>query len=145
MNLLAVQTNFYRFLLAYALYSLTYWASVAALPLLVTQKFGMDSALVVSLALRMLPRVFCAPMISTSLLKLGPKLTNSLALSGLAIGTLLLPHIDHYQVFQGANIGMGIVSMGITASLMTFRSRVLRVSILRLMLRLLPLSVSHKS
>lgn len=125
MNPLAVQTNFYRFLFAYALYSLVCWASVAALPLLVTQKFGSGSALVVSLALRMLPHVFFAPMISATLLKVGPKLTNSLGLLGLAIGTLLLPHIDHYPAFQGVNLGIGIVNMGIAASLMTFRSRVL--------------------
>jgi len=120
-----VKTNFYRFLLVYVLYNLASWGATAAFSLLVAKKFGTGSDLIISLVLRILPRLSAAPLLSSMVLKIGPKLTAGILLVGLAMGNLALPHVHTYGLFQGLNVCMGIINMGIIASLVTLRTQVL--------------------
>ena len=116
--------NVRSFMIGYTIYTLVLNVSYTLLPLLVVQKFGAGSALVSSLALRVLPQVIFAPFIRRALLKKGPRLIAGILIFGIASIRFLLPHITHYRLFQGLILLLGVISTGVSTSLLVLRSQV---------------------
>jgi hypothetical protein len=66
--------DFRRVGFALAFYSFCSWMLVAALPLLVAQRFGTGTDLVGSLALRLAPRILFAPAAASLIRRAGSRL-----------------------------------------------------------------------
>ncbi len=120
-----MDSNFKKFIAAYAVYSLAKWISLSALPLLVAQKFNPGGTLVISLALKLLPQVILAPFLATMLLKKGPQVIAIVTILWLAVGQIILPHTHDYLLFQGIILLTGIMDTAIGASVLTWRSQLI--------------------
>lgn len=117
--------RYFQFIVGYGLYSLAAAGSMVALPLLVTQRFGMGNELITSLLLRLLPRVVCAPLLGAIVVQRGGKFTIIITTIGLTIGTVALPHVTHYRAFQGLNVCMSILHMSAITALLALRAHII--------------------
>src|SRR5512147_2126123 len=76
------------------------WCVLAALPILVAQRFGAGSELVLSLGVRILPKILLAPVSGEVLRRFGAVRVASLALGGVGALTMLLPWCTDFVLFQ---------------------------------------------
>ena len=98
--------------------NLSSWCVMAALPILVAQKYGAGTELVLSLGLRILPKFLLAPISSGLLRRFGSVRIAWCALAADAIATACLPWCDNFAVLQvaiaaiGSGIGLGLIGQG---------------------------------
>ena len=97
------------------------WCVTAALPILVAERFGAGMVLVLSLGLRIVPKVILAPLAGGLLRRFGAARVASTAMVATAVLTVLLPRCDNLvllQVFIGA---IGTLDMFIMPGLFSLR------------------------
>jgi Major Facilitator Superfamily len=97
------------------------WCVIATMPILVAERFGAGIVLVLSLGLRILPKVILAPVAGGLLRRLGAALVASTAMLGMAVLTALLPRCNNLvllQVFIGA---IGALDLFIMPGLFSLR------------------------
>src|SRR5882762_10503649 len=97
--LLAVP-SFRSLWLAILLANLGSWSVLAALPILVADRYGAGAALVVSLGWRILPKIALAPVSGALLRRVGAPLVTCVALAAGAVLTASLPWCEDFAVLQ---------------------------------------------
>jgi len=119
-HVLAAPT-FRRFWLALLANNLGNWCVIAALPILVAHRFGAGEELVVSLGLRVLPKILLAPVAGDLLRRIGSTRLASRALVGLAGLTAVLPWCESFLVLQIVIVLIGILDVFVMPSLLSLR------------------------
>ncbi|OJW67882.1 MAG: hypothetical protein BGO68_04455 [Candidatus Amoebophilus sp. 36-38] len=122
---LLTDSNFRSCLVVHATYSLAKWISLSNLPLLVAQKFNDRDTLVLSLSLKLLPTIICAPLLANILSKIGFKKLTILGMLLLAIMQLGLIYTNHPIIFQGFILVTGIIDTVVTSCILVLRSQVI--------------------
>ena len=82
---------FRRFWLALLTNNLGNWCVIASLPILVAAKFGAGEELILSLGLRVLPKIILAPLAGDLFQRLGSTRLASWSLAAMAVLTATLP------------------------------------------------------
>lgn len=98
------------------------WCVLAALPILVAQRFGAGGELVLSLGLRILPKILLAPVAGEVLRRFGAVRVASLALAGVGALTMLLPWCADFVLFQALVAGIGVLDVFIMPALLSLRA-----------------------
>lgn len=111
-------------IVAYAIHTLSRWAFLSMLPILVMQRFSSGSALIFALALEVLPRVFLAPLIARTMLKKGAKNVASIAIICCAPIYITLLHIGNHVLLQALMLLLGIFDAAIVAAVLVVRSQI---------------------
>lgn len=115
---------FRGFLLALLSNNLGSWCVIAALPILVANRFGAGMALVLSLGLRVIPKVLLAPLAGRLLRRFGPARIAATALCGQAILTVLLPHAGRLPTLEALVAAIGTLDLFVMPSLLALRAPV---------------------
>lgn len=113
---------FRRISLVLVVHSFCSWMLVAALPLIVAARFGAGTALVGSLALRLLPRILFAPLAAALIRRTGPRIPVFGAILGVAAaipGLALAPDATTLQVIVFL---IGLADTVIAPGLLTLRA-----------------------
>lgn len=113
--------TFRRFWLALLANNLGNWCVIAALPILVAQRFGAGEELIVSLGLRVLPKVLLAPVAGDLLRRIGSTRLASRALAALAVLTAVLPWCESFVVLQVVIVLIGVLDVFVMPSLLSLR------------------------
>jgi MFS family permease len=100
------------------------WSMLAALPILVAERYGAGGALVLSLAWRILPKIVLAPVSGVLLRRFGAPRVTCLALVAEAGLTASLPWCDDFTVLQVAIAGVGALDVFMMPGLMSLRGTV---------------------
>jgi hypothetical protein len=100
------------------------WSVLAALPILVAERYGAGGALVLSLSWRILPKIVLAPVAGGLLRRLGAPLVAGLALAAEAVLTGALPWCDDFAVLQVLIAGIGALDVVVMPGLMALRGTV---------------------
>jgi MFS family permease len=100
------------------------WSVLAALPILVAERYGAGSALVLSLSWRILPKIVLAPVSGALLRRFGAPRIACLALATEAVLTGALPWCDDFVVLQLVIAGVGAVDVFMMPGLMSLRGTV---------------------
>jgi MFS family permease len=116
--------RFRAFWLALLSDNLGTWCVIATLPILVADRFGAGSALVVSLGLRILPKIVLAPLAGGLLRRFGASRVASLAMLGIGGLTALLPWCRDFTVLQALIAAIGTLDVFVNPGLMSLRSQV---------------------
>ena len=116
--------NFRSFTVVLTIYYLMNWMSIGALPVLVGLKFGVGLELVLSLGLRIAPRVLFSPLNVFLVRLFGPRLIAAAGLLVAAILTLTLPFVGSLLAFQVLVVAIGIADVAVTPSLLALRAAV---------------------
>ncbi len=124
-RLLFADKRFRDFGLCLALYYLTVWVQLSSLPVLVALKFGAGTELIASLALRLIPRIIFAPVAGALIQRFGAKTTASISIATVSAVSLLIPWLDSMLLFQVSVIGLGLLDVFITPSLLSLRGRII--------------------
>ncbi len=111
-------------IVAYAIHTLSRWAFLSMLPVVVMQKFSSGSTIVIALALELLPRVLFAPLIAKIMLRKGAKNVASIAIICCAPIYISLLHIDSHTFLQVLMLLLGFFDAAITAAALVIRSQV---------------------
>ena len=98
------------------------WSMLAALPILVAERFGAGTALVLSLSWRILPKILLAPVAGVLLRRFGPARVACLALLGEAALTATLPWCRDFTVLQVVIAGVGALDVFMMPGLLSLRS-----------------------
>ncbi len=117
--------KFCGLLLALLCNGLGNWCVIASLPILVADRFGTGMALVLSLGLRILPKVLLAPAAGILLRRFGPARIASIALVPLAVLTALLPLCHSLWLLQTLVAVTGTLDVFITPGLLSLRGPVM--------------------
>jgi len=112
---------FRRFWLALLANNLGNWAVIAALPILVAQRFGAGEELVLSLGLRVLPKILLAPLAGDLLRRVGSTRVASRALVGLACLTAVVPWCEDFWLLQVVIALIGVLDVFVMPSLLSLR------------------------
>jgi hypothetical protein len=97
------------------------WCVIATIPILVAERFGAGMVLVLSLGLRILPKVILAPIAGGLIRRFGAARVASTAMLAMAVLTGLLPRCNNLvllQVFIGA---IGTLDLFIVPGLFSLR------------------------
>ncbi len=97
------------------------WCVIAALPILVANRFGAGSELVLSLGLRLLPKILLAPIAGDLLRRRGAGHVASIALAGSAVLTGILPWCEDFLLFQATIALIGVLDVFVSPSLLSLR------------------------
>lgn len=97
------------------------WCVIAALPILVADRYGVGNELVLSLGLRLLPKILLAPVSGGFLHRFGARRVAGVALGGGAVLTALLPWCDDFLLFQIMVALIGMLDVFVTPSLLSLR------------------------
>jgi predicted MFS family arabinose efflux permease len=89
-----------RFWLGLALDHLGSWAVIAALPILVAERFGIGTELVLSIALRLLPRIVLAPFTGVFLRRFGARPVAAASTAAVGLLTFAPPWCESFLVLQ---------------------------------------------
>jgi hypothetical protein len=110
-----------RFWIALLVHNLGSWCVIAALPILVAQRFGAGEELVLSLAARVLPKILLAPLAGRALQRFGATRQAGLALAGLGALTALVPLCGDFVQLQALIVLIGTLDVFIGPALMSLR------------------------
>ncbi|HVY13883.1 MAG TPA: MFS transporter [Rhodopila sp.] len=116
--------GFRGYWLALLLNNLASWCVIAALPILVADRFGNGMALVVSLGLRVLPKVVLAPLAGALLRRAGPVRVASVAMGVQALLTASLPWAGSLPLLQALIAAIGTLDLFVTPGLLALRAPV---------------------
>jgi MFS family permease len=100
------------------------WSVLAALPILVADRYGAGGALVLSLSWRILPKILLAPVSGALLRRFGAPRIACLALAAEAVLTGALPWCDDFVVLQVVIAGIGALDVFMMPGLMALRGTV---------------------
>ncbi len=100
------------------------WCVIAALPILVAQRFGAGLVLVLSLGLRLLPKLLLAPLAGLVLHRFGPHRTAGTAMLMTALLTALLPWCTDIVLLQILLAAIGTLDLFILPALFSLRGPV---------------------
>ncbi len=116
--------GFRRFWLALLCNNLASWCVIAALPILIADRFGSGMALVVSLGLRVIPKVVLAPLAGALLNRFGPARVASLAMVAQAALTVGLPWAGNLPTLQALVAAIGTLDLFVMPGLLALRTPV---------------------
>lgn len=100
------------------------WSVLAALPILVAERYGAGGALVLSLSWRILPKIVLAPLSGALLRRFGAPRIACLALAVEAVLTAALPWCNDFALLQVMIAGIGAVDVFMMPGLMALRGTV---------------------
>ena len=100
------------------------WSVMAALPILVADRYGAGGALVMSLGWRILPKILLAPVSGVLLRRFGAPLVAGGALATEAVLTAILPWCEDFVLLQCAIAGIGTLDVFVMPGLLSLRSAV---------------------
>ncbi len=100
------------------------WCVIATLPILVGERFGAGMVLVLSLGLRIIPKVVLAPLAGGLLRRFGAARTASTAMLAMAALTALLPWCGNLVLLQGVIAAIGTLDLFIVPGLLSLRGSV---------------------
>jgi predicted MFS family arabinose efflux permease len=89
-----------RFWLGLALDHLGTWATLAALPILVAERFGIGTELVASIGIRLLPRILLAPFAGALLRRRGARPVAAVSIAAVGALTILPPWCESFLLLQ---------------------------------------------
>ena len=118
-------STFRNFLIVYTLYVLARWITLSTLPLYITQKFNSSNTLIISLSLKILPAVICAPLIANILPRIGFKKLATISLLFLGIIQMGVLYVGNPIIFQSFILLTGILDTIILAALLALRTSVI--------------------
>jgi MFS family permease len=121
---LFAERRFRGFFLALLCDNLGTWCVIASLPILVADRFGAGMALVLSLGLRILPKVILAPLAGVMLGRFGAPRLASTGLVLVAALTALLPFCSSLWLLQLVVAATGTLEVFITPGLLSLRGPV---------------------
>jgi hypothetical protein len=122
---LLLHTRAFRtFWLALLVNNLASWSVIAALPILIAGRFGAGMALVLSLGLRVIPKVILAPLAGALLQRYGPARLASLAMLGQAVLTAALPWAETLPELQILVAAIGTLDLFAMPGLLSLRAPV---------------------
>jgi hypothetical protein len=98
------------------------WSVMAALPILVAERYGAGTALVLSLGWRVLPKIVLAPVSGELLRRFGAPRIACLALLADAALTGALPWCDDFVSLQCVIAGIGALDVFMMPALLSLRS-----------------------
>jgi hypothetical protein len=101
--------------------NLASWCVIAAIPILVADRFGAGMVLVLSLGLRILPKVILAPVAAGLLRRLGAARIASTAMVAMAVLTVLLPRCHNLVLLQVCIGAIGTLDLFIMPGLFSLR------------------------
>jgi predicted MFS family arabinose efflux permease len=104
--------------------NLAAWCVIAALPILIADRFGSGMALVVSLGLRVIPKVVLAPLAGALLNRYGPARVASLAMAAQAVLTASLPWAGSLSLLQALIAVIGTLDLFVMPGLLALRAPV---------------------
>ncbi len=116
--------RFRRFVLALLCNNFGNWCVIACLPILVAARFGAGMALVMSLGLRILPKVVLAPLASVLLRRFGAARVASSAMLAVAALTALLPFCSRLWMLELMVAAIGTLDLFVSPGLMSMRGPV---------------------
>ena len=116
--------RFRAFWLALLAANLGSWCVIATLPILVAQRYGAGMVLVLSLGLRIVPKVLLAPLAGGLLRRFGPARVASSAMAAMAVLTALLPWCGNLILFQAVIGAIGTIDLFINPGLLALRGSV---------------------
>src|SRR3954451_3335322 len=114
--------QFRALLLALLCKNLGSWCVIAAMPILVAERFGAGLALVVSLALRILPKLVLAPLAAGLMRRYGPARLAGTAMLLMAGLTAALPWCDNLVLLEALIAAIGTLDLFIIPGLLTLRA-----------------------
>ena len=97
---------------------------LASLPILVAARFGAGTELVLSLGLRVLPKILLAPLAGGLLRRFGPARVASRALLAIAALTAALPWCRDFLLLQAVIAVLGTLDVFVSPGLLSQRSSV---------------------
>ena len=97
------------------------WCVMAALPILVAERFGAGTELVLSLGLRILPKILLAPISGGLLRRFGASRVGGCALVAGGVLTAILPWCHDFLVLQIAIGSIGTLDVFVSPSLLSMR------------------------
>lgn len=106
-------------------YSFCSWMLVAALPLLVTQRFGTGAELVGSLALRLAPRILFAPVAAGLIRRFGPRLPVCTGLIVTVLCLFALAVVERAGTLQVVVLVIGLADTLVVPGLLALRAAVM--------------------
>ena len=113
--------RFRAFWLALLCDNLGSWCVIATLPILVAERFGAGMVLVLSLGLRIIPKVVLAPAAGGLLRRFGAARTASTAMLAMAVLTAVLPWCGNLVLLQVVIGAIGTLDLFIMPGLMSLR------------------------
>jgi MFS family permease len=105
--------------------SLGTWCVIATLPILVAERFGAHSELVISLGLRVLPRILLAPAAGAVLRRFGAARVAVGTVAGTGLLTALLPWCHDFVLLQIVILATGIMDVFVAPAMLALRSPVM--------------------
>jgi hypothetical protein len=97
------------------------WCVIASLPILVAERFGAGSELVLSLGMRIVPKILLAPLSGSVLRRFGPARVAATAMTVMGCLTALLPHCRDFGALQILIAAIGMLDVFINPGLLTLR------------------------
>ena len=116
--------RFRAYWLAMICFNLGSWGVIATLPILVAERYGAGMVLVLSLGLRVLPKVVLAPLAGRMQRRFGPVRIASAAMLASGCLTVVLPWCPNLGLLQALIGVIGTLDLFIVPSLMTLRGPV---------------------
>jgi hypothetical protein len=116
--------RFRAFWLALLCNNLGSWCVIATLPILVAERFGAGMVLVLSLGLRIVPKLILAPIAGGLLRRFGAARTASTAMLAMAVLTAVLPWCDNLILLQTVIGTIGTLDLFIMPGLLSLRGSV---------------------
>jgi hypothetical protein len=121
---LLATARFRTFWLALLCENLGSWCVIASLPILVAERFGAGMVLVLSLGLRIIPKVVLAPVAGGLLRRFGAARIASAAMLAMAVMTALLPWCENLILLQTIVGAIGTLDLFIMPGLLSLRGPV---------------------
>jgi len=122
-SLLAVP-RFRAYWIALLAESLGSWCVLGAIPILVAERYGAGNELVLSLALRLAPKILLAPVSGMVLRRFGAAHTAGSAMLAMGVLTAALPWCPSFAILQIAIFGIGVFDVFINPGLLALRGAV---------------------
>ena len=116
--------RFRAFWLALLCNNLGSWCVIATLPILVAQRYGAGMVLVLSLGLRIVPKVILAPLAGGLLRRFGATRLASTGMVAMAVLTALLPWCENLILLQVLIGTIGTLDLFIVPGLLSLRGPV---------------------
>lgn len=123
-KILLTTPGFRSFWLALMSDALGTWCVIATLPILVAERFGAGSELVISLGLRIAPRILLAPAAGAVLRRYGAQRVAVVATGATGVLTVLLPWCRDFVVLQAAILAIGMMDVCVNPALLALRTPV---------------------
>lgn len=123
-KILLTTPGFRSFWLALMSDGLGTWCVIATLPILVAERFGAGSELVISLGLRIAPRILLAPAAGAALRRYGAARVAVVSMTATGVLTVLLPWCRDFVVLQAAILAIGVMDVCVNPALMALRTPV---------------------